>query len=174
MHSVEGVPLTRPIVLFQAISKPLVVNNGKENRGIPFSYLPSSAVKQKEGEKMICPHSSNKKQLGKSITQPKSITLMKKIYKHRIVPLKARASFRLNYKLFWKRNPWIQTDNPRCDNKNRVFSLQPLRKVPSILLNIEGLSGCIHSYRCRYLLKITQPILSKLIITDNSIAITRR
>lgn len=42
----------------------------------------------------------NKKQLGKSITQPKSITLMKKIYKHRIVSLKAQASFRLNYKLF--------------------------------------------------------------------------
>lgn len=52
MHSVEGVPLTISIVLFQAIHKHPVVNKGKENREeFHSSTFPSSAVEQKEGEK---------------------------------------------------------------------------------------------------------------------------
>lgn len=52
MHSIEGVTLTISIILFQAIHKHHVVNKEKEKtEEFHSSTFPSSAVKQKEGEK---------------------------------------------------------------------------------------------------------------------------
>lgn len=102
---------------------------GKENRDryqVVISHsstFPLQMSNKRRKKKITYSHSSNKKQLGKSVTQPKSIMLMKKIYKPRIMSLKTQASFRLKYKLSWKRNPSIQTDNPMCDNINTVLNL---------------------------------------------------
>lgn len=89
-----------------------------------FPLQMSNKRRRKEKNlKMTCSHCSNKKQLLKSVTQPKSIMLVKKIYKPRIMSLKTQASFKLKYKLFWNRIPSIQTDNPKCDNITTVLNL---------------------------------------------------
>lgn len=129
MHFIEGVPLIRSIVLFQLIYELCLATRGRKTgtdtrwwSAIPL--LSHFRCQTKGGKKKITySHSSNKKQLGKSVTQPKSIMLMKKIYKPRIMSLKTQASFRLKYKLSWKRNPSIQTDNPTCDNINTVLNM---------------------------------------------------
>lgn len=157
---------------FRPYTSPMWLQGEGKQREIPFLYLSCSSVKQKERKKNDLFIQPNKKQLGKSITQPKSITLMKKIYKHRIVSLKAQASFRLNYKLFWKRNIY---SNWQSQIRQYKQSFQPVTSQESTfhfaqyrrVIRMHSVTGA-GTFK-----KITQPTFLIWITTDNSISSTR-